>query len=147
MREAKRKQSQKERGQLHQQSKALQSLEEEALANARAFDRYDSMRTAKGRDTLHGMPQVKICGSLEARELKQPGRTVYTSSTPLALPCKMSIQVHAQRRRQRSEDVGVRSVRHRRTSDLDHILTDSVQGAQWRLLALSPNDRLLEVIA
>jgi hypothetical protein len=77
VREAKRKESQKERVQVRQQSKVLLSLEEEALANARAFDRYDSMLTAKGRDTLHGIPQVNVCGSLEARELKQPGRTIY----------------------------------------------------------------------
>ena len=45
------------------------------------------------------------------------------------------------------EDVGVRSVRNRCTSDLDHILTDCAQGAQWRLLALSllVDDRLEEV--
>ena len=91
MRESKRKESQKERVQVRQQSKVLQSLEEEALANARVFDRYDSMLTAKGRDTLHGVPQVKVCGSLEARELKQPGRTVYRpglqvqSNTPIVL--------------------------------------------------------------
>ena len=77
MRESRRKESQKERVQVRQQSKVLQSLKEEALANARVFDRYDSMLTAKGRDTLHGVPQVKVCGSLEARELKHPGRTVY----------------------------------------------------------------------
>ena len=91
MREAKRKHNQKERVQLQQQSKVLQSLEEEALANARVFDRYDSMLTAKGRDTLHGVPQVNVCGSLEARELKQPSRTVYRpklqvqSNTPIVL--------------------------------------------------------------
>ena len=91
MREAKRKHNQKERVQFQQQSKVLQSLEEEALANARVFDRYDSMLTAKGRDTLHGVPQVNVCRSLEARELKQPGRTVYRpklqvqSNTPIIL--------------------------------------------------------------
>ena len=91
VREAKRRESQKERVQVRQQSKVLLSLEEEALANARAFDRYDSMLTAKGKDTLHGIPQVNVCGSLEARELKQPGRTIYRpgpqvqSNTPIVL--------------------------------------------------------------
>ena len=67
--------------QVRQQSRVLQSLEEEALANARVFDRCDSicMLTTKGRDTLHGVPPVKVCGNLETRELKQlhVGRTVY----------------------------------------------------------------------
>jgi hypothetical protein len=49
------------------------------------------MLTAKGRDTLHGISQVNICGSLEACELKQPGRTIYKaglrvqSNTPIVL--------------------------------------------------------------
>jgi hypothetical protein len=77
IREAKRKESQKERVHVRQQTKVLLSLEEEALGNARAFDRYDRMLTAKGRDTLHGISQVNVCGSLEARELKQPDRTIY----------------------------------------------------------------------
>ena len=76
---------------MRQLSKVLQSLEEEALANVRVFDTYDSMLTAKGTDTLHGVPQVEVCGSLEARELKQSGRTVYRpglqvqSNTPTVL--------------------------------------------------------------
>ena len=74
---SRRKESQQERVQVRQQSKVLQLLEEEALENATVFDRYDSMLTAKGRDTLYGVPPVKVCGSLEARELNQPGRTVY----------------------------------------------------------------------
>jgi hypothetical protein len=63
---------------------------------------------------------------------------------PLALPCKMSMQVHAQRRRQRSEDVGVRSVRHRRTSDLDHILTDCAQVPAYTSLRISQKTGLVE---
>ena len=55
IREAKRKESQKERVQVRQQSKVLLSLEEEALANARAFDRYDSMLTAKVCDRYDSM--------------------------------------------------------------------------------------------
>ena len=67
-----------------------------------------------------------------------------TSSTPLALPYKMSTQVRAQRRRQRSEDVGVRSVRHRRTSDLDHILTDCAQVPAYASLRISQKTGLVE---
>jgi hypothetical protein len=49
------------------------------------------MLTAKGKNTLRGVQPVKVCGSLEARELKQPGRTVYRpglqvqSNTPIIL--------------------------------------------------------------
>jgi hypothetical protein len=87
------------------------------------------------------------CRSRSFRRYGGHSRGSRTSSTPLALPYNMSTQVRAQRRRQRSEDVGVRSVRHRRTSDLDRILTDCTQGTQRPRLAPSSNDRLLEEVA
>ena len=91
MRETKRKEKQRERAQVRQSSKAVQSQYKEAVDNAKAFDRYDSMLTAKGKITLQGVQPVKVCGSLEVRELKQPGRTVYRpglqvqSNTPIVL--------------------------------------------------------------
>lgn len=76
-REARRIENQDERARVRHNVRDVNAQAEEALTNKAASVRYESMRTAKGRDTMQGPPPVNVCDSLEKRELVQPGRKTY----------------------------------------------------------------------